>query len=86
MSISSHLPRSSTAGVTLVPCDSAARMTGPFLLPGDIDEGDWIELGQLGAYGACLRTRFNGFYPDRFVELETPFDEEPGVSVPAAAE
>jgi ornithine decarboxylase len=42
-------------------CDSADRMKGPFLLPADIDEGDWIELGQLGAYGACLRTRFNGF-------------------------
>ena len=36
-------------------------MKGPFMLPEDIDEGDWIELGQLGAYGACLRTRFNGF-------------------------
>src|SRR3954447_18811042 len=42
-------------------CDSADFMKGPFLLPDDIDEGDWIELGQLGAYGACLRTRFNGF-------------------------
>lgn len=42
-------------------CDSADRMKGPFLLPADIDEGDWVELGQLGAYGACLRTRFNGF-------------------------
>ena len=42
-------------------CDSADRMQGPFLLPDDIDEGDWIELGQLGAYGACLRTGFNGF-------------------------
>jgi len=42
-------------------CDSADRMKGPFLLPDDIDEGDWVELGQLGAYGACLRTRFNGF-------------------------
>jgi ornithine decarboxylase len=42
-------------------CDSADRMNGPFLLPDDIDEGDWVELGQLGAYGACLRTRFNGF-------------------------
>ena len=36
-------------------------MAGPFLLPADMREGDWIELGQLGAYGACLRTRFNGF-------------------------
>jgi ornithine decarboxylase len=36
-------------------CDSVDVMKGPFLLPADIDEGDWIELGQLGAYGACLR-------------------------------
>jgi ornithine decarboxylase len=42
-------------------CDSTDRMQGPFLLPADIDEGDWIELGQLGAYGGCLRTGFNGF-------------------------
>ncbi len=42
-------------------CDSADRMPGPFLLPADMREGDWVELGQLGAYGACLRTRFNGF-------------------------
>ena len=43
-------------------------MQGPFLLPEDIDEGDWIELGQLGAYGACLRTGFNGF--DRALTIE----------------
>jgi ornithine decarboxylase len=42
-------------------CDSADFMAGPFLLPDDIGPGDWIELGQLGAYGACLRTGFNGF-------------------------
>ncbi len=42
-------------------CDSADFMSGPFLLPDDIAPGDWIELGQLGAYGTCLRTGFNGF-------------------------
>ncbi|MBU0724461.1 MAG: type III PLP-dependent enzyme [Alphaproteobacteria bacterium] len=42
-------------------CDSADRMAGPFPLPADMREGDWIEIGQLGAYGACLRTGFNGF-------------------------
>jgi ornithine decarboxylase len=42
-------------------CDSLDRMRGPFLLPDDVAEGDWIEIGQLGAYGACLRTGFNGF-------------------------
>ncbi len=49
-------------------CDSADIMRGPFLLPADIAEGDWIELSQLGAYGACLRTAFNGF--DRAIIAE----------------
>jgi ornithine decarboxylase len=53
-------------------CDSADHMTGPFLLPEDIDEGDWIELGQLGAYGACLRTRFNGFEGGATIEVADP--------------
>ena len=42
-------------------CDSLDRMEGPFRLPDDVAEGDWIEIGQMGAYGACLRTGFNGF-------------------------
>ena len=53
-------------------CDSADLMKGPFLLPSDIDEGDWIELGQLGAYGACLRTRFNGFDAAATIEVADP--------------
>jgi ornithine decarboxylase len=54
-------------------CDSADVMHGPFLLPADVREGDWIELGQLGAYGACLRTGFNGFDRARIVEVrDTP--------------
>ena len=32
-------------------------------------EGDWIEIGQLGAYGAALRTAFNGFDRARLVEV-----------------
>ena len=44
-------------------------MRGPFRLPADIGEGDWIEIGQLGAYGACLRTGFNGFDRARIVEV-----------------
>jgi ornithine decarboxylase len=42
-------------------CDSADRMPGPFLLPSDIQVGDWIEIGQVGAYGRVLSTGFNGF-------------------------
>jgi len=51
-------------------CDSMDRMHGPFLLPDDVAEGDWIELGQLGAYGTCLRTGFNGFEDVIRVEVE----------------
>ena len=51
---------------------SKLEHTIPFLLPADIDEGDWIELGQLGAYGACLRTRFNGFESTRTAEVADP--------------
>lgn len=50
-------------------CDSADVMRGPFILPSDIAEGDWIEIGQLGAYGGCLRTSFNGFDRARIVEV-----------------
>ncbi len=50
-------------------CDSADVMHGPFVLPDDVAEGDWIEIGQLGAYGACLRTAFNGFDHARIVEV-----------------
>jgi ornithine decarboxylase len=42
-------------------CDDADYMEGPFLLPADIQAGDWIEVGMLGAYGAAMRTAFNGF-------------------------
>jgi len=42
-------------------CDDADYMEGPFLLPANIKAGDWIEVGMLGAYGAAMRTAFNGF-------------------------
>ncbi len=42
-------------------CDAIDAMNGPFLLPADVSEGDYIEIGLTGAYGAALSTRFNGF-------------------------
>ena len=42
-------------------CDDADYMEGPFRLPADIQAGDYIEIGMMGAYGAAMRTRFNGF-------------------------
>jgi ornithine decarboxylase len=67
-------PSAALRGFTLFgpTCDSADRMKGPWPLPEDAREGDWIEIGQLGAYGACLRTAFNGFDRARLVEVRDP--------------
>ncbi|MES1197024.1 MAG: type III PLP-dependent enzyme [Pseudomonadota bacterium] len=66
-------------------CDSIDATAGTFELPVDVREGDLIEIGQLGAYGSTMATRFNGFgetvtieskdapWPTMFVEAaETP--------------
>ena len=50
-------------------CDSADFMKGPFILPNNLKEGDYIEVGQLGAYGLTFRTKFNGFYSDKIFEV-----------------
>ena len=42
-------------------CDDMDHMAGPFLLPADVQAGDYIEIGMLGAYGCAMRTGFNGF-------------------------
>ena len=51
-------------------CDSMDYMKGPFLLPNNIKENDYIELGQLGSYGLTFRTQFNGFYSNKICEVE----------------
>ncbi len=50
-------------------CDDMDFMEGPFELPGDIRAGDYIEIGMLGAYGAAMRTAFNGFGHGQTVEV-----------------
>ncbi len=62
-------------------CDSMDYMKGPFILPNNIKEGDYIELGQLGAYGLTFRTQFNGYYSDSIFEvcddpIMTMYDKE----------
>jgi len=62
-------------------CDSMDYMKGPFVLPNNVKENDYIELGQLGAYGLTFRTHFNGFYSDEIYEVEdkpimTMYDKE----------
>ena len=50
-------------------CDSADFMKGPFVLPNNLKEGDYLEIGQLGAYALTFRTKFNGFYSDKIFEV-----------------
>ena len=58
-------------------CDDLDHMAGPFILPGDVRAGDYIEIGMLGAYGAAMRTGFNGFTNGETVIVE----DEPMVSL-----
>jgi len=51
-------------------CDSADFMKGPFILPNNLKEGDYIEVGQLGAYSLTFRTKFNGFYSNQIFEVQ----------------
>ena len=51
-------------------CDSIDYMKGPFVLPNNLKEGDYIEIGQLGAYSLTFRTKFNGFYSDKIFEVQ----------------
>jgi ornithine decarboxylase len=55
-------------------CDSIDILSRPFYLPESADTGDFIEIGHIGAYSMSLRTRFNGFYPERVVIVDKPFD------------
>ncbi|MDX2202590.1 MAG: type III PLP-dependent enzyme [Hyphomicrobiaceae bacterium] len=57
-----------TEGEAVVPfafwgptCDSIDHMKGPFLLPARIREGDFIEIGNTGAYGRSIAGGFNGY-------------------------
>ena len=57
-------------------CDSVDYMAGPFALPDDICEGDWIVLHGMGSYMAASRSNFNGFSSDMQVEI-TPSQPAP---------
>ena len=53
-------------------CDAIDRMPGPFWLPEDVREGDYVEIGMLGAYGVAMNTRFNGYGAVDTVAVEDP--------------
>ena len=63
-------------------CDDLDHMTGPFTLPGDVQPGDYIEIGMLGAYGSAMRTGFNGFGVERAEIVE----DEPMASLYTAVD
>jgi hypothetical protein len=42
-------------------CDSVDRLPGELVLPGDLAEGDYVDLAGHGAYSTVTNTRFNGF-------------------------
>ncbi len=50
-------------------CDDLDHMAGPFMLPADVEAGDYVEIGMLGAYGCAMRTRFNGFGSEATVTM-----------------
>ena len=51
-------------------CDAIDQAPGPFWLPADVREGDYIEIGMLGAYGVAMSTGFNGFGDHETVEVD----------------
>ena len=62
-------------------CDSVDVLPYRFRLPGNVEEGDWIEIDQVGAYSNALATQFNGFYPETFVAVA----DAPPMTAKAAA-
>lgn len=42
-------------------CDSIDHMKGPFVLPACVKEGDYLEIGNVGAYGRAIAGDFNGY-------------------------
>lgn len=42
-------------------CDSIDYMKGPWMLPASVKEGDYLEIGSVGAYGRAIAGDFNGY-------------------------
>jgi ornithine decarboxylase len=54
-------------------CDSIDYMKGPFMLPASVKEGDYIEIGNMGAYGRAIAGHFNGYGEyDEVILLDEP--------------
>lgn len=66
-------------------CDSSDYLPGPFLLPSSVGEGDYIEIGQIGAYGRVFANHFNGFgeFDEVILTDEPMLSMYAGVEAPA---
>jgi ornithine decarboxylase len=54
-------------------CDTIDHMPGPFHLPASVKEGDYVEIGNTGAYGRAIGGRFNGYGDfDEAILLDEP--------------
>jgi len=60
-------------------CDSTDTLPGVVPLPVDIQAGDYLEFGNIGAYSISGRTDYNGFYSDRIVMITSPTERPPQV-------
>ena len=58
-------------------CDSIDHIKGPFHLPDSVGEGDYLEIGNMGAYGRAIAGQFNGY--GRYDEVI--LDDEPMYSM-----
>ncbi|HUS95986.1 MAG TPA: type III PLP-dependent enzyme [Hyphomicrobiaceae bacterium] len=63
-------------------CDSIDHMRGPFMLPDSVREGDYLEIGNMGAYGRAIAGHFNGY--GRYEEVI--LDDEPVYSMYSGAD
>jgi ornithine decarboxylase len=52
-------------------CDSTDEMPAAVDLPANIDVGDYVEFGSMGAYSLSGRTQFNGFFSDDIVIIDS---------------
>lgn len=59
-------------------CDSLDYMPGPFDLPGDVRDNDYLEILDVGAYGWTMRP-FNGFHSYGYAVVGDPIPNVPVV-------
>ena len=68
-------------------CDSIDYMRGPWMLPAGIREGDYLEIGSVGAYGRAIAGDFNGYgkYDEVILDDEPLMSAYAGEAVSRAA-